>query len=519
MTVKLEFLEPWRAVLHDSLTQEVTIHSSSLVELGFGCPKFKISHHHIIHLRPTLPEGDWSNHDTRRQRLREAMELFTLFLCGCVPKLALRLCGTTATKPSSCWSRPRHVGGGVLGFPDDPFEYSSDFRAAAQRLEAMGLEEACKTCINRRSIYWTCHLQRWDVSGRQKPEKSTDTLNSFRSLFNVIVPHVVLACATRGWPSMTAARKRPSLSDVPCESVRAVAWDWGHTAVLDLAKGLAMTATKHVELILGGEMINSPAAMMNAGFLLNTLVRGRTVCEDIGRTNPSTFQLEHGRFVLSCDRLAYALCGGASEAVIPSVKILRGPLTKSDVHIISAVLRRNYPQPILENGQNDNHQYGFVNIPEGTELHFFGVNDVDIETFVVPSRCRCRAPILALYADLSDTMHKNDVDLYALSIACPELQDLTIGAFNVVVSAHDERWPIKTLSLERYKGRLSELTECLRNPTLQLIRSLVYIEVVAWCYGKWNKQEAMELIAHHGEFLPVMMEKFPIKSKLPCLVS
>ncbi|GMF67884.1 unnamed protein product [Phytophthora fragariaefolia] len=359
---------------------------------------------------------------------------------------------------------------------------------------------------------------------------------------------------------MMSAPKPPSLSDRPCTCLMAWVRNWADPVVLDLAKGLAVTGSKRVLLSLEGETNHSPAAMINAGLLLNSLVCGRAVSEGIGRTSPNTFQLEYGRFNVSCvgvcDKLftatcsaiaelpaetplseldmalegsgrwswlAYALCGGASEAIIPSVAIWGGTLTKSDVQIMSVVLRTNYPQPILENGQNDNHQYGFVNIPEGTQLHFCGVNDVDIGTFVVPSRCRCRALYdptdgewisiivpgygmcksmleggvefvpdpeksssrkkcvstclaigsvkfetptmlmdmlalvtrglreLTILADNDDNMtHRIDVDLYALSIACPELQDLTFRAFNVVVSEYNEplrRWPVKTIRL------------------------------------------------------------------------
>ncbi|GMF43934.1 unnamed protein product [Phytophthora fragariaefolia] len=290
--------------------------------------------------------------------------------------------------------------------------------------------------------------------------------------------------------------------------------------------------------------------------------------------------------------LAYALCCGASEAIIPSVEIARGTLTKSDVQIMSTVLRTNYPQPILKNGQRDSHRYGFVNIREGTELHLCGVNDVDIETFVVPSRCRCRALYdpaegecinivvqgygmcksklgggvqfvpdpekpcfrkkrvstslslkyvtfetstvlmdmlalvtsgllkLTIYAGYNDTMHRIEVDLYTLSIACPELQNFTVGIFNAIVSAYDEplcRWRVKTIRLREYTGLLSDLTECLRNSTLQLSRSLTCIEVDPPWYGECNKQEVEELMAHNGDFLPVIKEKFPIKSKLAVL--
>ncbi|GMF44001.1 unnamed protein product [Phytophthora fragariaefolia] len=653
MTTEWEFLEPWRAALHGSLIPGNLTAHDSFMDVCFICHERNITQQREITLRLQHDEG--SNQDGERQRLREAVELFTLLSFvnnqafieltdSLTPdrqaqsnngetvqvRWAFRL--VEPLSPNRAPVGHDHITwGAFLGFPDDPFQYSSDFRAAAQRLEAMGYKESCKTCFGVGStIYWTLRLQCCCVHGRQKPEKSPDTLNLFRSLRNVIVPPIVLACTTPDWASMTAAGKSPSSSDRPCSnSVGAAVRNWASPVVLDLAKGLVMTAVNHFSLRLEGETINSPAAMINAGFLLNSLVCGRAVCEGIGSTSPSSFQLEYRRLDISCvwvcDKLftatcsaiaempletplfklgtgledsgrwswlAYTLCGGASEAIIPSVEIVRGTLTKSDVQIMSTVLRTNYPQPLLENGQRDSHNYGFVNIGEGTELHLCGVNDVDIGTFVVPSRCRCRAlydptdskwisivvpgygmcksilgggaqfvpdpekpcfrkkrvstglvisyvkfetstvlmDMLALvtsglrklkiYADNDDMTHRIDVDLYALSIACPELQDLTIGIFNVIVSAYDEplrRWSVKTIRLHEYTGRLSDLAECLRNSTPQLSRSLVCIEVDPPRHGECNKQEVEELMAHNGEFLPVTKEKFPIKSKLAVL--
>ncbi|GMF54641.1 unnamed protein product [Phytophthora fragariaefolia] len=127
---------------------------------------------------------------------------------------------------------------------------------------------------------------------------------------------------------------------------------------------------------------------------------------------------------------------------------------------------------------------------------------------------------LTIYADNDDMTDMIDVDLYALSIACPELQDLTVGVFNVIVSAYDEplrRWSVKIICLHEYTGRLSDLTECLRNPTLQLSRSLVCIEVDPPRHGECNTQEVEELMAHNSDFLPLTKVKFSIKSKIAVL--
>ncbi|GMF39629.1 unnamed protein product [Phytophthora fragariaefolia] len=338
MTAKLDFLEPWLAVLQDSLIQKVTNPDSSFLEVDFACPDLVANQ--IIHLGHSLSEDDWSNQDAKRQRLREAVELFTLLsfvnnqaFKGFIHilKPAPRLEGDATVFPSWQFNfvgpltpNRASVGqdlitwGAFLGFPDDPFQYSSDFRAAAQRLEAMGIKESCKSCFGVGSaIYWTWRSQRCLVEGRQKPEKSADTLSSFRSLFNVIVPPIVHACATPGWSTMMSAPKPPSLSDRPCTCLIASVRNWADPVVLDLAKGLAVTGSKHCSLSLEGETINSPAAMINAGLLLNSLVCGRAVSEGIGRTSPNTFQLEYRRLDISCvwvcDRLFTATCSAIAE--------------------------------------------------------------------------------------------------------------------------------------------------------------------------------------------------------------
>ncbi|GMF39633.1 unnamed protein product [Phytophthora fragariaefolia] len=63
------------------------------------------------------------------------------------------------------------------------------------------------------------------------------------------------------------------------------------------------------------------------------------------------------------------------------------------------------------------------------------------------------------------------------------------------------------IRLHEYTGLLSDLTKCLRNPTLQLSRSLVRIEVNPLFPGEYKKQEVEGLMAHNGEFLPVTKEK------------
>ncbi|KAE9105660.1 hypothetical protein PF002_g12190 [Phytophthora fragariae] len=111
------------------------------------------------------------------------------------------------------------------------------------------------------------------------------------------------------------------------------------------------------------------------------------------------------------------------------------------------------------------------------------------------------------------------IDLCALSTACPELQHLYTIKFNVVVSAHNEslrRWPIKMIAVRDCTSPLSDLTRCLRNPTLRMARQLVELEVTAR-KNVLDEEEMRELNANDGEFLHITKEKLPAKSKAAML--
>ncbi|EGZ05538.1 hypothetical protein PHYSODRAFT_307788 [Phytophthora sojae] len=87
----------------------------------------------------------------------------------------------------------------------------------------------------------------------------------------------------------------------------------------------------------------------------------------------------------------YALCCGPADVLVPSVEISRGTLTKSDISTIHAVLKTNYPQPIVKSDTTILRQYGFIEIEEGAEVRVCGVNNDEENEFVATSACRCRA--------------------------------------------------------------------------------------------------------------------------------
>ncbi|KAE9206295.1 hypothetical protein PF002_g20051 [Phytophthora fragariae] len=71
-----------------------------------------------------------------------------------LPEWKFRLIGTLSPNDAAVM-QPQVTWGALFGFPGDPWGYSADFRAAAEKLEAMGVEEkASKACIG--DTFQTC---------------------------------------------------------------------------------------------------------------------------------------------------------------------------------------------------------------------------------------------------------------------------------------------------------------------------------------------------------------------------
>ncbi|KAE9190119.1 hypothetical protein PF002_g24851 [Phytophthora fragariae] len=181
---KWDFLEPWRVVLvRDRTTTEFAGESSFItriratlaansdiaesVQVSISFAEKYPSSKKTICLK--LPIDETNRREASRLRqLREAMELFTLL--SVVNNRAFTELTASATEPQPAktgehriqlpsWSlqlvgtlSPNAVSavqsqvtwGALLGFPEDPWGYSPEFREAVARLEAMGLDESVK---------------------------------------------------------------------------------------------------------------------------------------------------------------------------------------------------------------------------------------------------------------------------------------------------------------------------------------------------------------------------------------
>ncbi|ETM01118.1 hypothetical protein L917_02253 [Phytophthora nicotianae] len=121
----------------------------------------------------------------------------------------------------------------------------------------------------------------------------------------------------------------------------------------------------------------------------------------------------------------------------------------------------------------------------------------------------------------SSFRYRNDegLDLSVLAAICPELEELTLMAFDVVVSEHNEplhRWPVKKMRLCE-TSRFPSLTQCLTDNTFLTAANLAQLSVTSSYGSSFSEDEIRELKSHDGEFLPLTKEKFPLQMKVALL--
>ncbi|OWY97168.1 hypothetical protein PHMEG_00032368 [Phytophthora megakarya] len=184
---------------------------------------------------------------------------------------------------------------------------------------------------------------------------------------------------------------------------------------------LVGTSTSKLELELGGDTVtDTPQVTTNASILLNEILCGHNDHNDhndhlYGKLDLSCFSISNGVFCSICSAVAelsaqsrlsnlsmdmrdqdrwqwliYGLCCGASNTDIPSVEVLWGTLTKSDISIIADVLRVGYPLPAPKQ-ECAYGIYGFVNLQAGVEVHLCDFLDDEHAVIMIPISCRCRA--------------------------------------------------------------------------------------------------------------------------------
>ncbi|EGZ13098.1 hypothetical protein PHYSODRAFT_302847 [Phytophthora sojae] len=335
-----EFLQPWHAVLRESAVQPNCIAADASVRIELCCG-VRVNVHTAAHsiLIVVLVEED-------SRRLREAIELFTLlsfvdneafvklttspgyqlngdfyvakwrlFFLG-----ALSASDATATETSLTW-------GDLLGCYKDPWEHSPEFRDAAHKIVAMGLEKAVGAFepINF-SIWWSCSSRAGKLSGTQGYEQSVGELNAVSAKLRsfpsgvwrdqVGLPFSERRCLFSACSAVAEMDSRPTLTSLCMKWMTSKRWPWLIYCLQCRASGI-----------------------------------------------------------------------GATDTAVSTLTIRENQLTKADMSAIAAVLETRYPLPAGGEGI----AYGFANVEEGAQLWPHGLPEHANNALVTSSKFRCRA--------------------------------------------------------------------------------------------------------------------------------
>ncbi|OWZ14828.1 hypothetical protein PHMEG_00011624 [Phytophthora megakarya] len=464
MEAELDFIRPWGTALRDYL--EHSLSPSLPIYATFSCYPIKLDRSEsFLDLDCTLTVSIPVNGQT--QHLREALELFTVlaavnpeafveFLAEFMdgedvsglfygryrvlhPNWDIYLSGkvSTATEASVTW-------GQLFGFSDDPWDYSAEFRAAMDKLKAMGSRQS-EWGELLSSIQWTTKHESIPMTGwQEKEDKSVPTMDSFSrglgKLFMTRIPPVVQLCAVDNPATVLEAWRQPQRG-VKLPELIGDTWMWksnfASPAVGEMTAALAQTSMDKFMLRLDDR--DDEVVMVNAGFLFSTMICGGPIC----KLDADTYSLfvrqgkfskleimcewasdamlaaicsavaesapvEQLSFIMGTDDgksetiqlltprrwgwLVYALCNARSNASDRSLQICdtKFPLTEEYVSVARSVLKANYPEPILSDVASP-PEYGFVDVPEGVHLRPTGLPSNAAPVLVLSRARRCRA--------------------------------------------------------------------------------------------------------------------------------
>ncbi|KAE9099917.1 hypothetical protein PF006_g23023 [Phytophthora fragariae] len=194
MATEWGFLEPWPRNRDRATTQRFSLRvlidksryqdASLLRQLREGIELFT--------LLAVVNNGAFVQLMMKSTGIREAVSDDALYY----PYWDLRLVGTLSPNDPAATHTPL-TWGALLGHPDDPPEYSPEFRAAANKLEAMNANQLHFGLF----IYWTCNFQDNRVEGRQELDDfrngTSSVLNAFQKLLGLRVPAIAQLSITR----------------------------------------------------------------------------------------------------------------------------------------------------------------------------------------------------------------------------------------------------------------------------------------------------------------------------------
>ncbi|EGZ06281.1 hypothetical protein PHYSODRAFT_307271 [Phytophthora sojae] len=255
--------------------------------------------------------------------------------------------------------------GSLLGFPDDPWEYSQAFWGALQQLEALGIDGASrKRLLGPSTVRW----EYTHPNGGMSRNIQADTLEAI----------VHIASVSPNVTEMTAAVGQAALSSLIQEAIGKADSFYNHVDMKGVPKYLGVNYTPYEKdgereylsrLDVVGTMEDIGAHSSLCSAVAEASSADRLNIEFRGEFEQTTGPIRWAWLV-------YALFCGTSGASREPVRILAS-LTSQDIIMIQEVLRRNHPQPLLEQNLHRPPEYGFVDIHDGAQL--FGRNGIRLE--------------------------------------------------------------------------------------------------------------------------------------------
>ncbi|KAL4139121.1 hypothetical protein PRIC2_002619 [Phytophthora ramorum] len=497
MDDKWAFLRPWRQMLQECKTLHDSLDSSN--SRDFRASNLPV--HASVRCWPSLPKGYQAlggrcsipipfpaNAAIRRDRvkvqgIREAVEIFNvlatvsraaflelvaefvvvadnfddLFTPDYIfvfPVWECYLVGTlgsediVANEAAVTW-------GTLFGCPDDPMEYSTEFRGAMDALEIMRKQVTGALCdfMGRRAkaewgdassvIEWTAEHAAIPTKGAQvheenKCESDLSTVDSFshqlRKLFEIKVPSVVQLCAVGDSAKMlrTWEQTPPNLAPQTVEALKPM---FSASGSAELTNALAYMNLKTFRLYLDEAMdlMQPGEALTDAGFMLSTLVYGQSTCKPTGDKR-SPIHRNGGIGDLQVTFAGHSTCrpAGICSAIAESSSVEELTLRMGTIGDRNPSLNHNrwgwLAYALWSSASNSSIQsakitnihlarstigsvaaalarnfpptqrlqyqqpvYGYIDIQEGTELRPIGVETVDTTMLVMSRSCRCRA--------------------------------------------------------------------------------------------------------------------------------
>ncbi|EGZ13138.1 hypothetical protein PHYSODRAFT_302860 [Phytophthora sojae] len=237
-------------------------------------------------------------------------------------------------------SRPR-----CNAVPHDPSMNSTEFREAMDKLEAMGLNEALKLYdFSEFTLEWDIKNSTVNAEGQCEADPPGDApkplSTQLKKLLDADVPPVVQLFATgnaenvmkrlhktrlatyapvASTPAPQSCRRSTNAQSASSSIILIDHLDFSQPGIPALTTALVRAATQCLSLEYGrSDDPDRVDSTMNAGYLLSTLLCGRSTCgKTLGNLNfpPITRDVEYDELNLKCDWLSNTIIAATCSAV------------------------------------------------------------------------------------------------------------------------------------------------------------------------------------------------------------